>query len=95
MVSPETKTVYQEQQCKFDVPADSCRVAFGYKLRNTIVVEWRDDHWYLCDDRNDRFPNRIIAIEVPFEVFTEHWPQIVEFFQAKAAEAAAGGKEPQ
>lgn len=92
MPTPKTKTVHQEQQYSFVVPADSCRLNFGYKDRNSTVFEWRGDHLYLCDDRDDRFPNRIIAANVPFEVFAEHWPRIIEFFQAKAAVARGGSK---
>lgn len=86
MPSPSTKTVYQDQQCKFDVPADSCRVDFGYKDRDAIIFDWREDHFYLCDRSNSRFLNRIIATDVSIEVMAEHWPDIIKFLQAKSAE---------
>lgn len=86
MAEPESKTVWQDQQCKFDVPVDSCRVNFGYKDRDSIVFEWRKDHFYLCDNRKSRHPNGIVAVDVPLEVLVEHWPAFIEFLQAKVAE---------
>jgi len=87
MPEPEIKTVWQDQRCKFDVPADSCRIRHGYKDRDQIVFEWRGDHFYLSSRQDGRFPDRAIAAAVSLEVLAEHWPQIVEFFQSKAAEA--------
>lgn len=89
MPSPEIKTVWQDQECKFDVPADSCRIEFGYKDRDSIIFEWRKDHFYLCDARESRFPDKIIAADVPLAVLAEEWPRIIAFLQAKVAEAKA------
>ena len=88
MPEPEIKTVWQDQQCKFDVPADKCRVSFGHKNRDMIVFEWRGDHFYLCDDRRSRYADGIVPVEVPLEVLAEHWPAFIQFLQAKVAEAA-------
>jgi hypothetical protein len=87
MAEPATKTVWQSQECKFEVPADYCRIDFGYKNRDTIVFAWREDYFYLCDDRRSRYPDGIKAVDVPLAVLAEHWPAFIEFLQAKVAEA--------
>ena len=90
MPSPETKTIYQDQECKFDVPADGCRVAFGHKDQSQIIMDWRKDHFYLCDVRQGRLSDRMITVDIPIEVMAKYWPEVVKFFQDKVAEDTGG-----
>ena len=87
MPTPETKTVYQDQHCKFDVPATRFSVGFGYKDRDCITVEFRDgDMVHLHDVRQSRYPDKWLTATVPFEIFAEEWPRFVEFMATRAAE---------
>ena len=88
MPTPETKTVYQEQQCKFDVPATRFSVGFGYKDRDCITVEFRDgDMVHLHDVRQSRYPDKWLTASFSFEIFAEEWPRFVEFMAARAESA--------
>ncbi len=86
MPQAETKTVWQVRQCEFAVPADSCRIRYGYHDRSTVIMELRGEDIYLCDDREDRYPEKIIFATVPFDLFQAEWPAFVTFMRAKAAE---------
>lgn len=89
MPSPEVKTVYPKHPCKCEVPADSCRIRFGHKDRDSIAMKWERDHFYLSDCRDHRQIGRIIAVEVPLTILAEHWPDFIRLLQRKVAEAAA------
>jgi hypothetical protein len=90
MPTPETKTVYQEQQCQFDVPADVFRVWHGYKDRSSVQLrlEKEGQQVYLCDYRESRYPDKCVTATVSFDLFVEEWPKFIEFLAAKEAERA-------
>lgn len=56
------------------------------------MMALRGDEIYVCDDRESRYPEKIIFATVPFQLFQELWPAFVIFLRAKAAEVAAEGE---
>lgn len=79
-----TKDHYESQQCKFTIPADHFEVDFGYKDRNSIQLRLeKDGSVSAFDSREERYPSKIIcAVNVPWGVFQEAWPQFVEHLAA-------------
>jgi len=93
MPTPSIETIYQEQQCKFDVPADTFQVHHGHKDGSTVTCRLNEDVTvYLGDNNEARYPNKSVSATVPFELFVAEWPRFVEYMRAKAADA---GKEKQ
>ena len=88
-MEPKIKTVWQKQDCKFDVPADCFCLHHGYKERSSVMIRLNDDGTiYLSDYRESRYPDHIVSVTVPFEVFVDSWTAFIQHLQAKAAEAA-------
>lgn len=88
MPKATSTTIYQQQQCKFDVPARRFCVEFGYKEGNVITMEFRDgDMVYLGDVRDSRYPDKWLSACVPFKVFAEAWPRFVQFIATQVDSA--------
>lgn len=87
MPKPESKTVYQTQQCKFDVPADIFKVCHGYKDRSSVQIRLEpDEKIYLCDHRESRYPEQYVTESVPFDLFLQEWPKFICCLTAKMLE---------
>ena len=80
------RNVYQEQQCKFEVPANLFYVSHGYKERDSVQVRLNDDGTvYISESRDSRYPQRTVSAAVPFKLFVEELPRFIEYLESLAA----------
>lgn len=92
MIEPEIKTHYEEQSCKFEVPMDRIYLRHGYKERDSVQVRYDGGQGdeakiYLCDSREGRYPDKIVAARIPFDIFLKAWPNFIEHVAALTHEA--------
>jgi len=83
MPTPETKKIYQDQQCVFDIPADIFRIRCGYKDRNEVQVRLdKDEQVYLCCWNEGKYPDKSVSVKVDFDVFFRELPEFIKHLEA-------------
>ena len=83
MPTPETKKIYQDQQCVFDVPADIFRIRCGYKNRDEVQVRFEDNgQVYLCRYNDGKYPDKSVSAKVDFDVFFRELPEFIKHLEA-------------
>ena len=81
----EADIVKRWKSCQVEFEHEEKRFAahHGYKQRDTVQIRLEDNgDIYLSDYSDIRYPNRIISVSIPFNIFIKEFPQFIEHLQA-------------
>jgi hypothetical protein len=79
---PDTTKRYQACRVEFEHTCNRFAVHYGYKGRSQVQVRLDGEEVYLSVHDEARYPDRLVSVSVPFELFAEKLPEFIRHLQA-------------